>query len=276
MSSDCLRQCSLVVFISKYRASYAAIKAEWEDASEIFNREDVTDVSAELLFTFHHLIYVRLQERHRIDVDCRRTDRTQPLFMVQSDAPGASPEEDDEAQSRSNEHVDRIAQILLTYNFYEKELGMWRGTRLFTRHLLGIPEPPCSHFTNMSPPPIQGYVQGMSDLCAPLYVVCGTDEALTFWCFVSVMDRMVSPAAFTQRGLLTYLGQKINFLRDQSGMKMQLSTLQQLLATMDPVLYRHFEKTDALNLFFCFRWVLIAFKREFPFDEVLRLWEVRI
>jgi hypothetical protein len=23
-----------------------------------------------------------------------------------------------------------------------------------------------------------------------------------------------------------------------------------------------------------FRWVLIAFKREFPFDDVLRLWEV--
>ena len=34
------------------------------------------------------------------------------------------------------------------------------------------------------------------------------------------------------------------------------------------------EKAEALNLFFCFRWVLIAFKREFPFDEVLRLWEV--
>jgi hypothetical protein len=24
----------------------------------------------------------------------------------------------------------------------------------------------------------------------------------------------------------------------------------------------------------CHRWVLIAFKREFPFDDVLRLWEV--
>lgn len=34
------------------------------------------------------------------------------------------------------------------------------------------------------------------------------------------------------------------------------------------------EKAEALNLFFCFRWVLISFKREFPFDEVLRLWEV--
>lgn len=34
------------------------------------------------------------------------------------------------------------------------------------------------------------------------------------------------------------------------------------------------EKTDGLNLFFCFRWILISFKREFPFDDVLRLWEV--
>jgi len=47
--------------------------------------------------------------------------------------------------------------------------------------------------------------------------------------------------------------QKQNFLRDQSGMKQQLLTLQQLISVMDPELYRHFEKTDGLNLFFCFR-----------------------
>ena len=29
-----------------------------------------------------------------------------------------------------------------------------------------------------------------------------------------------------------------------------------------------------MNLFFCFRWILIAFKREFPFEDVLRSWEV--
>jgi len=67
---------------------------------------------------------------------------------------------------------------------------------------------------------------------------------------------------------------KQNFLRDQSGMQKQLSTLQQLIEVMDPELFRHLEKVEGLNLFFCFRWVLIAFKREFPFDDVLRLWEV--
>lgn len=37
----------------------------------------------------------------------------------------------------------------------------------------------------------EGYVQGMSDLCAPIYVVLGADEEMTFWCFVEVMNRMV-------------------------------------------------------------------------------------
>lgn len=183
-------------------AKYEEIKAQWFGIDEVMKRPEVAE------------------EHHRVDVDVRRTDRTQPLFALPSD-PAAN---ENAAQAASNEHVDRLGTILLTYNFYEKELG---------------------------------YVQGMSDLCAPIYVVCGADETRTFWCFVEVMDHM-----------------KQNFLRDQSGMKKQLLTLQQLLAVMDPELYRHLEKTDALNLFFCFRWVLIAFKREFPFDDVLRLWEV--
>jgi hypothetical protein len=50
----------------------------------------------------------------------RRTDRTQPLFALPSDAPA----NENAAQAASNEHVDRLGTILLTYNFYEKELGM--------------------------------------------------------------------------------------------------------------------------------------------------------
>ena len=42
---------------------------------------------------------------------------------------------------------------------------------------------------------------------------------------------------------------------------------------MDPQLYQHLEKTDSLNLFFCFRWILIAFKREFQFEDCLSIWE---
>ncbi|CCM02409.1 uncharacterized protein FIBRA_04507 [Fibroporia radiculosa] len=207
------------------RERYHSFKNEWCGVPEVFDRPDI------------------LEERHRIDVDCRRTDRTQPLFAnttadltpsgeVSEDQKGLhlrystiSPQMYDiGAQAPTNEHIERLAGILLTYNLFEKELG---------------------------------YVQGMSDLCAPVYVVMGGDEEMTFWCFVEIMTRM-----------------KQNFLRDQSGMRKQLSTLQQLISVMDPELYRHLEKTESLNLFFCFRWILIHFKREFPFKDVLRLWEV--
>ena len=57
-------------------------------------------------------------------------------------------------------------------------------------------------------------------------------------------------------------------------MKRQLSTLQQLISVMDPELHAHLDRTGSLNLFFCFRWILIAFKREFKFNDVIRLWEV--
>jgi hypothetical protein len=89
----------------------------------------------------------------------------------------------------------------------------------------------------------EGYVQGMSDLCAPIYVVMGGEPEMTFWCFVEVMDRMVSSLLDRdgRRVLNSFVVlQKQNFLRDQSGMKKQLSTLQQLIAVMDPELYRHF------------------------------------
>jgi hypothetical protein len=38
--------------------------------------------------------------------------------------------------------------------------------------------------------------------------------------------------------------------------------------------YPILEKCEALNLFFCFRWLLIWFKREFEWVDIMRLWEV--
>lgn len=35
------------------------------------------------------------------------------------------------------------------------------------------------------------------------------------------------------------------------------------------------ESQDSGYLYFCFRWLLIRFKREFSFQDILRLWEVR-
>ena len=86
------------------------------------------------------LIPFILKERHRIDVDCRRTDRNQPLFSAPAEIHPTDLDDEKDvqrhysiisptmndigAQSPTNEHIDRMAGILLTYNFYEKELGM--------------------------------------------------------------------------------------------------------------------------------------------------------
>ncbi|AAW46850.2 Rab GTPase activator, putative [Cryptococcus deneoformans JEC21] len=181
------------------------------------------------------------EEWHRIDVDCRRTDRNQPIYAVPTTptVPRALGEEENGRKSEKGEweddeeeggmaslnpHIAALRTILMTYHTFSPELG---------------------------------YVQGMSDLLSPIYVVFDANEGDAFWGLVGVMKMMES-----------------NFLRDQSGMKKQLSTLQQLISILDPVLYTHLERTDSLNLFFTFRWILIAFKREFPFDAVIHLWEV--
>ncbi|RDA88246.1 hypothetical protein CP532_0319 [Ophiocordyceps camponoti-leonardi (nom. inval.)] len=100
-----------------------------------------------------------------------------------------------------------------------------------------------------------GYVQGMSDLLSPLYAVT-QDDALAFWAFEHFMQRM-------QR----------NFLRDQSGMRAQLLALDQLVNLMDPKLWEHLRKADSTNFFFLFRMVLVWYKREFVWCDVLSLWE---
>ncbi|KAJ3009617.1 GTPase activating protein [Thoreauomyces humboldtii] len=100
-----------------------------------------------------------------------------------------------------------------------------------------------------------GYVQGMNDLLAPILVVM-RDENDSFWCFVEFMEMTQS-----------------NFFRDQSGMRNQLRRLELLIKFIDPFLFAHMEATDSINLFCCFRWLLILFKREFEFSDTMRLWE---
>ena len=121
------------------RKRYHEIKDEWFGKPDVFDRQDVIEVIwAFILCHFIRLTGLLLQERHRIDVDCRRTDRSQPLFANQtsSETP-LDPEKQQHqhystisptpievgAQSPSNEHIDRLGSILLTYNFYEKDLG---------------------------------------------------------------------------------------------------------------------------------------------------------
>ena len=142
------------------------------------------------------------EESHRVQIDCLRTDRTHPMFAWAETDP-----QPENAHPRSNPHVMATQSILMTYVFAEKDRD--------------------------------GYVQGMSDLLSPIYVVLDGEEELAFAGFCTIMERM-----------------KGNFLADQSGMMRQLSDLQGLIRKMDFQLFTHLEKTGSLNLFFTYRWIL--------------------
>lgn len=57
-------------------------------------------------------------------------------------------------------------------------------------------------------------------------------------------------------------------------MRLQLQTLDHLVQLLDPLLYKHLQKADSTNFFFFFRMLLVWYKREFVWMDVLRLWEV--
>lgn len=155
-----------------------------------------------------------------VEKDVHRTDRHIPLFEGE-DIPHPDPDSPF-AETGTNVHLEQMKDMLLTYNEYNRDLG---------------------------------YVQGMSDLLAPIYAV-EQDDAVAFWGFVGFMDRM-----------------ERNFLRDQSGMRTQLLTLDHLVQLMDPALYLHLQSADSTNFFFFFRMLLVWYKREFEWADVLRLWE---
>ncbi|XP_001599344.2 TBC1 domain family member 15 isoform X1 [Nasonia vitripennis] len=101
-----------------------------------------------------------------------------------------------------------------------------------------------------------GYVQGMSDLLSP--ILCLMDhEVDAFWCFVGFMDKVST-----------------NFEMDQAGMKAQLCQLHNILLVTEPQLAQYLDKHDSGNMFFCFRWLLVLFKREFNTVDIMKLWEI--
>jgi hypothetical protein len=62
----------------------------------------------------------------------------------------------------------------------------------------------------------------------------------------------------------------VNFLVNSQGMDSQLKSLNSIVKILDSNFYNFLEEKDAQNFYFCFRWILIIFKREFKFDEIKR------
>lgn len=108
------------------------------------------------------------------------------------------------------------------------------------------------------------YCQGMSDFMSQIvYHVAPEggkeEEAVAFWCFVELMKRI-----------------ECNFRVDQSGMHSQLGRLQRVVKKMDKKMsmkmWPYFNETDP-ELYTCFRWILVRFKRELPYDDTAYFWE---
>ncbi|XP_074568603.1 uncharacterized protein LOC141825109 [Curcuma longa] len=175
---------------SEKKSEYEMLKSQWQSISAAQAKR-----------------FSKFRERKGlINKDVVRTDRSVAYF-----------EGDD------NPNVMVLRDILLTYSFYNFDLG---------------------------------YCQGMSDLLSPILYVM-KDESESFWCFTALMERL-GP----------------NFNRDQSGMHSQLFALSKLVELLDIPLHNYFKQKDCLNYFFCFRWILIQFKREFEYEKILQLWEV--
>ncbi|CAI9787375.1 unnamed protein product [Fraxinus pennsylvanica] len=172
------------------KSEYETIKKQWQS------------ISSEQAKRF-----TKFRERKGlIEKDVVRTDRSLSFY-----------------DGDENPNVYLLRDILLSYSFYNFDLG---------------------------------YCQGMSDLLSPILFVM-RDESESFWCFVFLMERL-GP----------------NFNRDQSGMHSQLFALSKLVELLDTPLHNYFMQNDCLNYFFCFRWILIQFKREFEYEKTMRLWEV--
>ncbi|RZF46708.1 hypothetical protein LSTR_LSTR002571 [Laodelphax striatellus] len=123
----------------------------------------------------------------------------------------------------SNPHVETMKNILLNYAIYDSG---------------------------------SGYMQGMSDLLAPVLAEIG-HEADAFWCFVGLMSRAIFVCTPTD-----------------SDMERNLTYLRELIREMVPEFYSHLQRhTDAMELLFCHRWILLCFKREFPEEVALKMWE---
>ena len=100
-----------------------------------------------------------------------------------------------------------------------------------------------------------GYMQGMCDLVAPLLVILD-DEVVVFSCFKSLMTRMIK-----------------NFPTG-SQMDENFANMRALMQVLDGTLYDKIQQNgDFSHFYFCYRWFLLDFKREFSYDDVYTVWE---
>eukprot|EP01001_Neometanema_parovale_P008803 NODE_5062_length_988_cov_3.353757_g4853_i0.p2 GENE.NODE_5062_length_988_cov_3.353757_g4853_i0~~NODE_5062_length_988_cov_3.353757_g4853_i0.p2 ORF type:complete len:112 (+),score=21.72 NODE_5062_length_988_cov_3.353757_g4853_i0:300-635(+) len=97
---------------------------------------------------------------------------------------------------------------------------------------------------------------GMTDLLSVLLMVFEDDDLDAFWCFAGLIDRT-----------------RACFQKDQSDAARRLADLGHILKVVDVQLYNFFNSRGLLGFHFLHRWLVVLMKREFPAEDVPRLWE---
>jgi len=140
--------------------------------------------------------------------------------------------------------------------------------------------------------PDLGYVQGMSDLLAPLLVITGGDEVDAFWLFCGLMDRQVGgvprgqpretdvrawgvfsvacgPTARSPLVAMCDRAQEPFFAEDQHGLFEELERVRSLIKLACPALARHlglFLRHSKCNSIRYATWSAFSSSLEFPSD----------
>ncbi|CAJ0566015.1 unnamed protein product, partial [Mesorhabditis spiculigera] len=104
--------------------------------------------------------------------------------------------------------------------------------------------------------PDVGYIQGMSDLLAPLLSTL-KDESEVYWCFVGLMQQTLFSKS------------------SESLMEQNLEYLRELIKLLVPEVFSYLWQLggDSLQFMFVHRWILLFFKREFAESDALHIWE---
>lgn len=185
-----------------FSEEYYALKREWFDDTSVQEDEAFQE------------------QKLRIEKDVHRTDRTISFFASET-LPNFS---GDFTGVGSNENLELLKDILLTYNIWAAKSPSDRAASNDKTSKSLPSDASATEATSSNPAELnllEGYVQGMSDLLAPVFAVMG-DEVMGFWAFVGLMDKT-----------------KKNFYRDQVGMQSQLETLCKMIRVLDPKLYKH-------------------------------------
>lgn len=126
-------------------------------------------------------------------------------------------------------HLDALTTMLMTYMMYDFDIG---------------------------------YVQGMSDLAAPILYVFNGNLTKAFWVFAGVMKLF-----------------RRNFELSQKTIHFQLASLFKLINLTDPCFAEYLTQHESSNCFFAFRCIVCQFKRELmkededDYAKVLFLWD---